>query len=190
MASRHTSLRPLKFHEKKLLKKVDFINWASEPGKFYEYAAIRKYHLQREDYHKYKKIIRQIQEFFNFLDKQLPHSDPDAIEKGKVIIKKLHEMAIVPNPEGTQQVFHIGPTDFCRRRLSVVLVRLRMAPDIGTAVKYISHNHVRIGPEVVTDPAMLVTKKMEDYITWTDQSRIKETILKFRNELDDFDLLS
>jgi U3 small nucleolar ribonucleoprotein protein IMP3 len=35
---------------------------------------------------------------------------------------------------------------------------------------------IRIGPSIVTDPAMLVTRNMEDHITWTDNSKIKAKV--------------
>ena len=30
---------------------------------------------------------------------------------------------------------------------------------------------------------------MEDFVTWVDSSKIKRTVLKYRDEVDDFDLL-
>ena len=48
---------------------------------------------------------------------------------------------------------------------------------------------VRVGPEVITDRAYLVTRNMEDFITWVDTSKIKRHIMKYNEKLDDFDLL-
>lgn len=46
-------MRQLKHHEKKLLKKVDFLQWKKDDD-VREIKIIRRYHLQkREDYHKY-----------------------------------------------------------------------------------------------------------------------------------------
>jgi hypothetical protein len=53
----------------------------------------------------------------------------------------------------------------------------------------IEQGHVRCGTDVVTDPAFLVTRNMEDFVTWVDSSKIKRNILKYRDKLDDFDLL-
>ena len=39
--------------------------------------------------------------------------------------------------------------------------------------------HVRIGPETVTDPAFLVTRSMEDFVTWVDTSKIKRKVQKY-----------
>lgn len=30
---------------------------------------------------------------------------------------------------------------------------------------------------------------MEDFVTWVDSSKIKRSIMKYRDQLDDFDLL-
>ena len=47
--------RKLKFHEKKLLKKVDFFNWKND-NNIHEVKVVRRYHLQdREDYTRYTK---------------------------------------------------------------------------------------------------------------------------------------
>ena len=45
-------VRKLKYHEQKLLKKVDFINWEADQN-LHEVKVMRKYHiLKREDYTK------------------------------------------------------------------------------------------------------------------------------------------
>ncbi len=77
----------------------------------------------------------------------------------------------------------------CRRRLPIIMTRLRMADTVPAAVKFIEQGHVRVGPEVVTDPAYMVTRNMEDFVTWVDTSKIKKTIMKYRDEIDDFDIL-
>jgi U3 small nucleolar ribonucleoprotein protein IMP3 len=64
-----------------------------------------------------------------------------------------------------------------------------MADTVPAAVKFIEQGHVRVGPEVVTDPAYMVTRNMEDFVTWVDTSKIKKTIMKYRDEIDDFDIL-
>lgn len=43
-------MRKLKYHEQKLLKKVDFLNWKKKDNP-HETEVIRRYHLQdRDDY--------------------------------------------------------------------------------------------------------------------------------------------
>ena len=50
--------------------------------------------------------------------------------------------------------------------------------------------HVRLGPDTVTDPAFLVTRAMEDFVTWVDTSKIKRKVAKYNDAIDDFDLLA
>ena len=78
-------------------------------------------------------------------------------------------------------------SSFCRRRLPVVMCKLKMAENLKAAVEMIRHGHVRVGPNCVTDPAFLVNRNMEDFITWTDGSKIKRTIAKYNEKLDDFE---
>lgn len=42
----------------------------------------------------------------------------------------------------------------------------------------------------VTDPAFLITRNMEDFVTWVDTSKIKRKVLKYNDKLDDYDLLN
>lgn len=54
-----------------------------------------------------------------------------------------------------------------RRRLPVVMTRLRMAEHLRAAVTMIEQGHVRVGTEVVTDPAFLVTRSLEVCSGWS-----------------------
>jgi U3 small nucleolar ribonucleoprotein protein IMP3 len=47
---------------------------------------------------------------------------------------------------------------FCRRRLPVVMTRLKMADHVTAAIKFIEQGHVRVGTDVITDTAYLVTR--------------------------------
>jgi len=69
------------------------------------------------------------------------------------------------------------------------MVRAKMSETIKEAVTLIEQGHVRVGPNVVTDPAFLVTRTFEDYVTWVDSSKIKRIIMQYNDRVDDFDLL-
>lgn len=45
-----------------------------------------------------------------------------------------------------------------RRRLPVVMVKNRLAENIQTATKFVEQGHVRVGPEVIMDPAFLCSR--------------------------------
>jgi U3 small nucleolar ribonucleoprotein protein IMP3 len=53
----------------------------------------------------------------------------------------------------------------------------------------VEQGHIRVGPQTVTDPAYLVTRPLEDYITWVNDSSYKRKIMKYNDKLDDFDLM-
>ena len=106
------------------------------------------------------------------------------------MLEKLYDMGILSNTTKLSEVERkVGVSRLARRRLGVVMTRLRMAENVTVAVKFVEQGHVRVGTEVVTDPAFLVTRNMEDFVTWVDSSKMKRNILKYRDKLDDFDLL-
>jgi U3 small nucleolar ribonucleoprotein protein IMP3 len=58
-----------------------------------------------------------------------------------------------------------------------------MAENLKAAVTFIEQGHVRVGPETISDPAFLVTRSMEDAVTWVDSSSIKRKILKYNEKV-------
>lgn len=70
-----------------------------------------------------------------------------------------------------------------------MMTRLRMADTVTAAVTFVEQGHVRVGTEVVTEAGFLVTRGMEDFVTWVDGSRVRRNVLRYRDRLDDFDLL-
>jgi U3 small nucleolar ribonucleoprotein protein IMP3 len=98
-------------------------------------------------------------------------------------------MGLIPSNKNLAECEKVTVSSFCRRRLPVLLVRLKMSETLREAVTFIEQGHVRVGPQVVTDPAFLVTRAFEDFVTWVDQSKIKATIAKYHDKLDDYMLL-
>jgi U3 small nucleolar ribonucleoprotein protein IMP3 len=99
-------------------------------------------------------------------------------------------MGVLPTKKSLVQTDKLATAAFCRRRLAVVMVRLKMAETMREAVTFIEQGHVRVGPETVTDPAFHVTRNMEDFVTWVDTSKIKRKVLQYNDALDDYDLLN
>jgi len=96
-------------------------------------------------------------------------------------------MGLIKSDNKLQEAAELTVSAFCRRRLPVIMVRLKMAQSLRLAITYIEQGHVRVGPETVTDPAFLVTRAMEDHVTWVPTSKIRKTILKYSGQLDDFE---
>jgi len=183
-----SGLRKLKHVEKKLLKKTNIYNWKRESN-IREIEIIRRYHIQkREDYVKYNKICGEITALTTRLAKLGPE-DPMRKEMTEQLVAKLLNMGVINNKSGLSSCTKITASAFCRRRIPVVMVRLKMASTLKEAITYIEQGQVRVGPEVVTDPAFLVTRNFEDFVTWTDNSKIREKVLRYNDQLDDYTLL-
>lgn len=181
-------MRQLKHHEKKLLKKVDFFSWKADQN-IREAKVVRKYLLlDRDDYTKYSKIVGHLTSL-NAKLCGLPQDDAVRRQLSEGILSKLHNMGIINNGASLLALEKLTVSAFCRRRLPVVLVRLKMSETLKEATTFIQQGHVRVGPNVITDPAFLVSRTFEDYVTWVDSSKIKRTIMKYNDQLDDFDLL-
>ncbi|KAJ9097587.1 Small subunit (SSU) processome component [Naganishia friedmannii] len=182
-------MRQLKHHEKKLLKKVDFLDWKQDAS-LRETKVMRRYHIQdREDYHKYNKLCGQLRSLIHRLS-LLPAEDPYRRRREGEMLDKLYDMGILDTGSKPSDVENkVTVSAFARRRLAVVMTRLKMAETVSDAVRTIEQGHVRVGPTPVTDPALLVTRNMEDFVTWVDGSTRKRTIMRYNDELDDFDLL-
>mmetsp|Transcript_14127 Transcript_14127/g.34224 ORF Transcript_14127/g.34224 Transcript_14127/m.34224 type:complete len:184 (+) Transcript_14127:31-582(+) len=181
-------MRQLKHHEQKLLKKVNFLQWKSDQN-VREIKILRRYHVQgRDDYIKYNKIAGVITKLTAKL-KVLPPDDEIRIKSTEALIDKLHNMGLIPTKKSLTQCENIAVSAFCRRRLPVVLVRLKMCETLKEAVTFVEQGHIRVGPNVVTEPAFHVTRNMEDFVTWVDSSKIRRKVQKYNDAVDDFDLL-
>ncbi|GKT68021.1 hypothetical protein ColTof4_00444 [Colletotrichum tofieldiae] len=159
-------VRKLKYHEQKLLRKHDFIT----------------YMIQKpEDY-----SIRQLAHRISLM----PPENAARRKHEKLLLDKLYDMGILSTASKLSAVEHnVTVSAFARRRLPVVMTRLRMAETVQAATKLIEQGHVRVGTETCVDPAFLVTRSMEDFVTWTVGSKVKRNIMKYRDKLDDFELL-
>merc|ERR1719473_2697433 len=98
------------------------------------------------------------------------------LQSSRELIQRLFNLGVINSCNSLLDCKNIGASAFCRRRLSVVLIRLWMVQTLKQSVSLIEQGHIRIGPETVTDPSFLVTRTMEDFITWTDESKIKKHI--------------
>ncbi|CDQ56295.1 U3 small nucleolar ribonucleoprotein protein IMP3 [Oncorhynchus mykiss] len=181
-------VRKLKFHEQKLLKKVDFINWEVD-NNLHEVKVLRRYHIEkREDYTKYNKLSRNIRELAQKI-RDLDEKDGFRAHSTCQLLEKLYGTGLIPTKQNLALTEKVTASSFCRRRLPTIMVSLRMAQNLKTAITFIEQGHVRVGPEIVTDAAFLVTRNMEDFVTWVDSSKIKQHVMTYNDERDDFDLV-
>jgi len=113
--------------------------------------------------------------------------DPFRKRMTAALLKKLYDMGLVARPRSLVDADKVTVSAFCRRRLAVVLMRLKFVESLQQGQRYVAQGHIRIGPQLVLDSAVHVTRKMEDFVTWTDKSAIRHKILVYRNEEDDYD---
>ncbi|KAL9119422.1 MAG: hypothetical protein Q9187_004025 [Circinaria calcarea] len=173
-------VRKLKYHEQKLLRKVDFVTYKSD-NNHRDAAVLRRYAVQKPgDYMKYNRICGSLRQLAHLLA-ALDPSDPVRHKHETLLLEKLYDMGFLGTAGGaggrgklSEVEKKITVSSMCRRRLGVVMTRLKMADTVQAAIKFIEQGHIRVGTEVIMDPAFLVTRNMEDFVT---------------DKLDDFDLL-
>lgn len=172
-------MRKLRYHEQKILRKVDFVNWKHNVK---EVAIMRKYNITRPEYQAYLKLVFEI--------KQLAQSIVDTKDEvirnrlAGMLTEKLYGMGLIKTKR-LKKCLDITVKAFCRRRLPVIIVQSGIFNGpISTAVKYVEHGHIRIGPKVVKDPATFITPDQEDYISWDE--KFKRKIDEYRGEQDDY----
>jgi U3 small nucleolar ribonucleoprotein protein IMP3 len=181
--------RKLKYHEQVLLKKHNFL-YSKRDTNLRELHVLRRYGLEdRSDYLKYNRLVGNVHELAYKLKKLAPN-DAFRIELTDKMLEKLYAKGLIPSTKSLELCDEVGVASFCRRRLPIVMVRSKMAESVKTATTLIQHGHVRVGPTTVTDPAYFVTRMMEDQLTWVEGSKIKRTVAKYNDKLDDFELLN
>ena len=181
-------MRKLKHHERKLLKKTNFLQWKSE-NNHRELEVIRRYHVQdREEYKELNKVCGMVTKLTNLL-RQIDPRDPNRVEMTEKLLDKLYSMGAIPSTKSLTLCDKLSTSSFFRRRLSVVMVRLKMSETLREAVTFIEQGHVRVGPNVVREPSYHVTRNMEDFVTWVDTSKIKRKVMAYNDKVDDFELL-
>jgi len=181
--------RALKHHEKKLLKHHgNFVTWKFAKENHTEALVVRKYILEdREDYKRYLKFVFMIRKLMKTLA-FLPADSTVRLQITKEMLEKLHDIGIIRTTENLAILETVTVSRFCERRLASRVVRMKMAPNMTAAVKFIKHGHIRVGPDRITDPGYLVPRRMDDHVTWVLNSKIRQQIMNYGQQLDDYDL--
>jgi U3 small nucleolar ribonucleoprotein protein IMP3 len=132
--------------------------------------------------HRYNKLAGNIKQLANRISLLDPR-DPYRAQKEKALLDKLYSMGIITSTAKFSDCNKVSVSAFCRRRLPIVMCRLKMSETVKEAVTFVEQGHVRVGPETITDPAFMVTRNMEDFVTWVDTSKIKRKILKYNDKV-------
>lgn len=126
----HFNMRQLKYHEQKLLRKHDFLNWKQDQG-HREIKVMRRYHIQnRDDYSKYNRLVGSIHHLALRLSK-LPTTDGFRQKKEDALLGKCYDMGLVDTGNKMSDLMDkVTVSAFARRRLGVVMVRLKMSETV------------------------------------------------------------
>lgn len=155
-------VRKLKHHEQKLLRKVDFTTYASDPS-HRQSAILRRYHISSpSDYTSYNRLCGQLRQLAHKLT-LLPPDSAFRRKQEDLLLGKLFDIGVLGTGGGGKgklsDVEHkVTVSAFCRRRLGVVMTRLGMAENVTAANTFVEGGNVRVGTDVVTDPAFLVSR--------------------------------
>ena len=179
-------MRELKYDEKKLLKKVDFFDWKLDDNDR-EIKIMRRYYVQkREDLKYYSKLVGKLRRIIYKL-KALDKDDLFRIRQTKLLMNKLYDMGILNYKTNLEDVEKkVNVSAFCRRRLPVVLFRNKYCETMKEAVTFVEQSQIRVGVDVINNPAFIVTRSMEDHITWTEGSKIKKKLEEYNGTKDDY----
>ena len=88
-------VRKLKFHEQKLLRKVDFYNWEAS-NNLHEAKIMKKYHIQkREEYTLYNRLSRETRDIVRKI-KDLDPKSRHRVEMSAAFLEKLYNLGLIP----------------------------------------------------------------------------------------------
>ena len=122
-------VRKLKYHEQKLLRKVDFINWEAD-NNLHEVKVMKRFFVQkREDYTLYNKLSREIRDIVRMI-KDLDPKSQHRTDTSAAFLEKMYSIGLIPTKWNLELCDKINASSFCRRRLPVVMVRSKMAENL------------------------------------------------------------
>ena len=150
-------MKQLKYHEKKLLKKTDFFNWKTDTTLRVS-KLLNKYYVQNpSDIKAYEKLVGQVKKLVNRL-KILKKDDDFRVKQTSLLLKKLERMGLIKETDSLLNADQLSASCFARRRLAYMLFKNKYCETLKEAVTFIEQGHVRVGTELVTDPAYHVTR--------------------------------
>jgi len=113
----YTIMRKLKYHERKLLRKVNLYSWKCDKN-IKVAKVLRRYHIQdHEDYITYNHIVGNITQLAAKL-KKLKQDDVFRIAMTDELLLKLFNMGIITSKKSLQKAKEVTVSAICRRRLS------------------------------------------------------------------------
>ena len=120
--------------------------------------------------------------------KNLKGDDKFRIKLTEQLCDRLYSLGVINQRNSLELCSRVSVSGFCRRRLPVILAAAKWCENIKEGTQLVEQGHFQVGNDSIVDPNILMTRVMEDHISWNDASRIKRKIQKFKGLLDDYDL--
>jgi len=96
-------------------------------------------------------------------------------EEEKVLLDKLHKMGLLGKNAGLDDVLSLMVENLLERRLQTVVLKKNMANTPKQARQLITHGHIAIEGRRTIYPSFIVTRDLEDKISFYKGSSIKIT---------------
>lgn len=97
----------------------------------------------------------------------------------------LFELGLISNNKATlNELKSFEASSLMKRRIPVVLMEQKMAPNIEAACNFVEHGHVRVGPHTINDVNYHLKKGEEDYVTWVDGSVMQMKVMRYNDNED------
>lgn len=177
-------MRNLKYHEQKLLKKVNLTEW-KKTNTTREQLVTSKYLLKdRSEYKKYNLVVGMIRKLSETLAR-LSDSEPTKIVIARKLINLLYDAGIIHNKK-LVDCTKVNVSAFCERRLPMIMTKRKMMPSFRQADEFVQHGHVRVGTKIVNDTSVIISRDLEEFVTWADSSKIRQKIEEFNEGRDDY----
>ena len=93
----------------------------------------------------YNKIVGKITKLCSKL-KQLDQTNDKRIKISELLLAKLYNLGVISNTSSLVQIENLTVSSFCRRRLPVVMVRLKMSENLKEATTLIEQGLMFLYP--------------------------------------------
>lgn len=118
--------------------------------------------------YRYNKLVREIKVLAEKIH-GLPVNDPFKSRSSDELLSKLFDFGLI-STKRLKKISKLSVKSFCRRRIAVFMLNSGMFNGpLSIAVKYIMDGHVRVGPKTIRDPAFIVSRGQEDFLSWSPE---------------------
>lgn len=90
---------------------------------------------------RYNKLSREVRTLCRKI-RDLDPNDPFRVHCTNDLVEKLYNLGVIPTKENLELADKVNASSFCRRRLPVIMVKLRMAQSLKNATTFIEQGRI------------------------------------------------